>query len=387
MSSASRTSGSSRAHAAAGEGAGLRIYHGPKNITGIGRYLADWQRAHGARADFIVYVDDTTRQNHHRSLHLERKGPLAAAWAKLAFTVGSIRRYDVFHFYFGESLLSVGLKWPLPFNIDLPFLRLFRKTIVMTYCGSDIRLHEVERRRNPYAHLIEEAGKFGPRYDRRKKRRMWWQNLFVDRFTAVRNLYAHAVTVIPESKIERHIEVNTTVDIAAYAPREYTTAETPVVIHAPSSPKFKGTEYIEAAIADLKRDGYKFEYRRLHGVPNDEAHRIYREEADIIVDQILGGGFGTLAVEGMYYGRPVCCYLIDEIYELYPECPIVNCNKDNFREKLAWLIDHPEERTRLGALGRSFVERHFSREDINRKVWEMYMRLIRGRGRGGSSEP
>jgi glycosyltransferase involved in cell wall biosynthesis len=388
MSSASRAGeagrdGGGTAGVAAPGGARLRIYHGPKNITGIGRYLADWQRSHGAKADFIVYDDDTTRQNHHRNLHLESKSGLGAAWTKLVFTAKCLRDYDVFHFYFGESLLSLGLKWPLPFNLDLPLLRLFGKTIVMTYCGSDIRLQEVERRRNPYAKLVEEAGKFGRGYDRRKKLRMRWQSLFVDRFTAVRNLYAHAITSIPERKIERHIEVNTTVDIGAYPPGECTTKETPVIVHAPSSPKFKGTEYIEAAVAELEREGYKFEYRRLHGVPNDEAHRIYREEADIIVDQILGGGFGTLAVEGMYYGRPVCCYLIDEMYEVYPDCPIVNCNVDNFREKLAWLVDHPEERTRLGALGRAFVEKHFSREEVNRKVWEMYLGLLRRRRRTG----
>lgn len=388
MSSASKNSGVTPPFGPAGGGEPrLRIYHGPKNITGIGRYLADWQRAHGAQSDFIVYDDDTTRQNNHRNLHLERRGPLGAAWAKIAFTAHCIRNYDVFHFYFGESLLSVGLRWPLPFNMDLPFLKLFGKTIVMTYCGSDIRLFEVERKRNPYARLIESVVRFGPRYDRRKKRRMWWQSKFVDRFTAVRNLYAHAATVIPAHKIERHIEVNTTVDIAAYKPKEYESAERPVVIHAPSSPKFKGTEYIETAVADLKREGREFEYRRLHGVPNDEAHRIYREEADVIVDQILGGGFGTLAVEGMYYGRPVCCYLIDEIYEIYPDCPIVNCNKDNFKEKLAWLLDHPEERKRLGALGRAFVEKHFSREDVNRKVWGMYRILVRDRVRRWFGEP
>ncbi len=363
------------------QGAPLRILHGPKNITGIGRYLADWQRARGATSDFVVYADDTTRQNHHRSLHLENRNRIFAALAKIKFFVECLGRYDLFHFYFGETLLPVGLKWPLPFSPDLPILKLFRKTVVMTYCGSDIRLQEVERRRNPYARLIENAGKFGPSYDGRKKRRMWWQSLFVDRFTAVRNLYAHAITVIPAHKIERRIEVNTTVDVSAYAPADYATKDVPVIVHAPSSPKFKGTEYVERAIEELKGEGYKLEYRRLHGVPNDEAHRIYREESDIIVDQLLGGGFGTLAVEGMYYGKPVCCYLIDEIYEVYPDCPIVNCNVDDFKARLARLLENPDERVRLGRQGRAFVEKYFSRDEVNRRVWEMYLELTGRRRR------
>lgn len=349
--------------------------HGPKNITGIGRYLADWQREQGLHSDFIVYIDDTMRQNYHFSLHLERRGRLARAWAMLRFFISCLRKYDLFHFYFGESLLSVSLRWPLPFNLDLPILKMFGKTIVMTYCGSDIRLHEVEKKRNPYAAFLE-ASKFGPEYDGRKKRRMWWQSLFVDRFTAVRNLYAHAITVIPERKVVRNIEVNTTVDISAYKPEDYSTHDVPMIVHAPSSPKFKGTEFVESAVKELEADGYKFEYRRLQGVKNEEAHRIYREEADIIVDQVLGGGFGTLAIEGMYYGRPVCCYLLDDVYNWYADCPIVNTNKDNLKEKLAWLIDHPDERLRLGTAGRAFVEAHFCRDKVNQQVWEMYKELV-----------
>ena len=325
-----------------------------------------------------MFADDTTRQNYHSSLHLERRGPVGSAWAMLRNFFYCLRRYNLFHFYFSETLLPVGLKSPLPFSPDLPVLKLFGKKIVMTYCGSDIRLHEVERRRNPYAELFA-TSKFGPKYDGRKKRRMWWQNLFVDRFTAVRNLYAHATEVIPEEKVERNILVNNTVDLAAYEPVEFSTKETPVIIHAPTSPEFKGTKYIEKAIEELRGEGHKFEYRRLQGVPNDEAHRIYREEADIIIDQVLAGGFGTLAIEGMYYGRPVCCYLLPELLEWYPDCPIVNTNKDDLKEKLARLIGDPQERVRLGRKGRAFIEKHFGREKVNRQVWGMYRELMEGR--------
>ena len=348
----------------------LRIFHGPVNITGIGRYLADWQREHGAVSDFVVFTDATTRQNHHRNLHLERRGPAGRLWAMLKFFFAGLGKYDVFHFYFAKTLL--------PFGLDLPILKLFRKKIVMTYCGTDVRLHEVETARNPYASLLP-TNQFGPGADGRKKRRMRWQKLWVDRFTAVRNLYAHATRVIPPHKVERDLQVNTTVDISAYEPKEYRTGATPLIVHAPSSPAFKGTEYVEKTIEALRAEGYGFQYRKLHGVPNDEAHRIFREEADIIIDQVLGGGFGTLAIEAMYYGKPVCCYLLDEVLEWYPDCPVVNCNIDDLKERLVGLIEHPEERIRLGVAGRAFVEKHFSREKVNRGVWDLYHELLSGR--------
>jgi glycosyltransferase involved in cell wall biosynthesis len=348
----------------------LRIFHGPINITGIGRYLADWQRAQGAVSDFIVFTDDTMRQNNHYNLHLERRSIPGKLWVMLRLFVSSLMRYDIFHLYFAKSLL--------PFNADLPFLKLFGKKVIMTYCGTDIRLYEVESARNPYVSLMNVGGT-GPRFDRRKKRIMRWQNMWVDRFIAVRNLYASATRVIPPHKVERDLQVNTTMDMDIYEPKDYKTNEIPLIVHAPSEPKVKGTEYVEKAIESLKAGGYRFEYRMLHGVPNDEAHRIYREEADIIIDQLMAGGFGTLATEAMYYGKPVCCYLIDEVTQWYPDCPIVNCNLVNLKEKLVWLIENPEERTKLGKAGRRFVEKHFSREKVNRQVWELYRELLRGR--------
>ena len=59
--------------------------------------------------------------------------------------------------------------------------------------------------------------------------------------------------------------------------------------------------------------------------PHADVQRILRDEADIVLDQFLLGGFGSLAVEGMYYGKPVVGYLIESVRaEHYPDCPIVN---------------------------------------------------------------
>lgn len=45
----------------------MRIFHGPVNIAGIGRHLADWQRKWGADADFIVFdvPERKANKNHH----------------------------------------------------------------------------------------------------------------------------------------------------------------------------------------------------------------------------------------------------------------------------------------------------------------------------------
>ncbi len=344
----------------------LRIFHGPHNIGGIGRYLADWQRKQGAIADFIVYEDVTNKKNNHLNLHLEMYGKLTGLFIRLWFFLLCLFKYDLFHFCFGITFL--------PWNLDLPILKLFGKKMLMTYCGSEIRLVEVEEKRNPYAHFLN-VGVNSPRYDKKKKRMMRWQNLWIDRFFAVRNLYASVASIIPEKKIIKDVWITNTIDIQAYTPT-FTTNDIPTLVHAPTNPGIKGTAHIEEAIEALKLEGYKFNYIRLEKVPHEEAQRIFREEADIVINALYVGGFGNVPVEGMYYGKPVCGYVLEEIRREYPDLPIVNCTVDTLKDQLAWLIEHPEERIRLGKAGRAFVEKHNDREKINQELWQVYQELL-----------
>ena len=345
----------------------MKIYHGPTNIGGIGRYLADQERKAGYVSDFIIYQDFTTRQNSHVNLNIEKYSYINRKIILVIFFVFCLLKYDVFHFYFGATLL--------PLNFDLPLLKLFRKKVIMTYCGSDIRLIEVEINRNPYSHLLR-FGLDDPKYDSIKKRKMHWQNLWVDKFFAVRDNFEHAKVVIPEHKIVKNIFIHNTMDLGQYCPKRYETKAIPKLVHAPSEKGIKGTKYVENAINELKKEGYQFEYLELHKVANDEAQRIYREEADVIIDQFILGSYGNLAIEAMYYGKPVMCYLCDDLIQKeFPDCPIVNANIDNLKEKISWLINNPEERIKIGKAGRLYVEKHCDRKKISHQLLEVYQSL------------
>jgi len=346
----------------------IRIYHGPVNVGGIGRFLADWQRKQGALSDFIVWYDFSSRKNNHRNLHIDACNSVFQKYRILLKNFfSSVKNYQIFHFYFGKSLL--------PYNVDLPVLKFLGKKTIMTYCGSDIRLVEVDKKRNPYWKLINSHHNSN-KYDRKKKWMMFWQNLWIDRFYAVRELYEYAVQVISKSKIIKDFWINNVIlDFSSPLP-VIKTKKIPVLVHAPSNPGIKGSKFVEEAISNLRKKGYKFDYIRLEKIPNREANLIYRDKADIIIDQFIVGGFGSLAIEGMFHGKPVCCYLIDDFFKWYPDCPIVNCNIDNLEEKLAWLIEHPDERIKIGKRGRKFVEKHANPEKINKKVWDLYKKLV-----------
>lgn len=336
------------------------------NVGGMGGYLTQWLRGEGHIADFIVYKDGTMRQNHDWNLRIPEYRYLLWFPMQCLFFFLSLFRYDLFHFYYGRSLL--------PYNLDLPFLRLFGKKILMHYCGSDVRLNYVERARNPYWDRSESSN-HNLKPDWQKQVQLHWHRLWVHKAIAGRSQYEYVRTIFPEDRIISKPWLYQFVDPELYIPA-YTTKDRPLVVHAPSNRSVKGTSYVEAAVQALKDEGYEFDFRMIEKIPNDEAQRIYREEADIIVDQFLIGDFGSLAIEGMYAGKPVMAYVHDSIIQTQcPDCPIVNATIDTLKDRLARLIENPEERIRLGRLGRAFTEKYCDRTTLYKQLLEIYESL------------
>ena len=345
----------------------LRIFHGPVNISGFAGKLSSWQRKQGAISDTITKTGNIYDPPGDINLDLYKYNFISRYIIILLFFFFCLFRYNVFNFYFGLSLL--------PLNLDLPILRLFGKKIIMTYCGSDIRLIGLEKKRNPYWQLLH-FGLNNPKYDRIKKIKMHWHRLWVHKVIAPKSAFAHAAQVFPDNMIIRDIIPHHQMDMNVFIPESYTTKTVPVVLHAPSKTDIKGTTYVEEILSELKNEGYEFEYCKLHKVPYHVVHETIRNKADIILDQFLLGTFGHFAVEGMYYGKPVVASLIESVkQELYPDCPIVSASIDTLKEKLIWLIQNPQERIRLVKEGRAFVEKNYDQEKINEHIWNLYHRI------------
>src|SRR4029078_5845217 len=80
------------------------------------------------------------------------------------------------------------------------------------------------------------------------------------------------------------------------------------IAHAPTHFGAKGTNFVLAAIAELRSMGIAFEFDLIQGVPHDEAiARI--AQCDLFVDQLLAGWYGGAAVEAMMLGKPVIDYI------------------------------------------------------------------------------
>ena len=99
------------------------------------------------------------------------------------------------------------------------------------------------------------------------------------------------------------------------------------ILHVPNHPHFKGTRYLEAAIARRPLD-HSIEFIVKSGISNAEVLEMMGQ-ADVVVDQLIGGTFGLTALEAMANGKPVVVYLADPSIVLAPdECPIINANPE-----------------------------------------------------------
>jgi len=308
----------------------LRVVHCPVNTAGVPWANVQALRRRGVDAQLVVF----NRYGLHPEADwsLERKGGLlrrqATQWR--AF-LRLLPRADVFHFYFGLTLV--------PRSVQFPILRALGKKSVLHYLGSDIRGKTPEE--------LAFGRKAGAQV--------------VGSYDAIR--WVPQAEVIPPG-----------IDVQAIEPAPPTDRARPVILHAPSSRGRKGTEHVIAAC-----EGLDAELVLVEGLHHDEAFERYRE-ADIVVDQLNAGWYGLFAIECMALGKPVVSYLRDEAVErteqaLGARVPIVPATKDDLRARLEPLVDSAAERRRIGAESRAYVERVHDLERVADRLLALYARL------------
>ena len=262
-------------------------------------------------------------------MSLDRHGGLArrlatqfAAFARLAPTT------DIFHFYFGLTLIPQSLQFPL--------LRLLRRRSVFHYLGSDIR------------GKTSEQLAFGKRADAE----------IVGSYDAVR--WVPEAHVIPPG-----------LDLRPFTPVPPSDAPRPLVVHAPSSREKKGTSRVIEACAELP-----VELDIVEGVPHDVARERYAR-ADIVVDQLNAGWHGVFALEAMALGKPVVAYLKPDVVERSAtgygvRIPIVPATAETLVADLRPLVEQPALRRELGAAGRAYVEQVHDIDRIADRFIDLY---------------
>lgn len=308
----------------------LRVTHAPVNIAGIPWENVQALRRKGVDARLVVF--ERGKLHHEADWSLDRHGPLPqklaqqfAAFARLA------PQTDVFHFYFGLTLIPKSMQFPL--------LRALRKKSVFHYLGSDIR-------GKSRAELA-----YGTRADAE----------IVGSYDAIRWV-PHAHVIPPGLRLSE------------FAPVPPSDNPRPLVVHAPSSREKKGTEDVIAAL-----EGLDVELDIVEGVPHEEARARYAR-ADIVVDQLRAGWHGVFALESMALGKPVVTYLKPDVVEKSAEgfgirIPIVPTTAETLARDIEPLIAQPALRKQLGAESRAYVEQVHDIDRVADRLLDVYRSL------------
>jgi glycosyltransferase involved in cell wall biosynthesis len=308
----------------------LRVTHAPVNVAGIPWENVQALRRKGVDARLVVF--NRGKLHPEADWSLDRHGGLPRRLVtQFAALVKLLPRTDIFHFYFGLTLVPPSLQFPI--------LHAARKRSVFHYLGSDIRGKQPEE-------LTD-----GKRADAE----------IVGSYAALR--WVPGANVVPPG-----------LDLRPFTPHPPSDNPRPLVVHAPSNREKKGTRFVIEACEQLP-----VELDIVEGVNHEEARERYAR-ADIVVDQLNAGWHGVFALEAMALGKPVLAKLDPETVARSAagygiRVPIVPATKENLAEELTPLIENPALRRQIGAESRAYVEQVHDIDRVADRLLAIYAAL------------
>lgn len=153
------------------------------------------------------------------------------------------------------------------------------------------------------------------------------------------------------------VDVDRFADAAARAGVVPLERERPVVLHAPSNPRLKGTAAVEEALLAMERDGL-VSYRRLDGVPHAQMADVVAE-ADVVVDQVVLGNPGVLVAEALAAGRLVVAHLAPTVRARFGgDLPVLEADAGSLRDVLEQALADRAGHQQLAAAGPAWAREH-----------------------------
>ncbi|HUS40913.1 MAG TPA: hypothetical protein VMX74_15775 [Pirellulales bacterium] len=378
----------------------LRVLHCPTMTGGNPQELARAERTIGLASWSVALFRSTVGYETDEVIDPHQVGPLRMEMARWPLLWRALRDFDVIHFNFGSSLMPHwnSIHSPAFKNFpvwkrrlygiyarclelkDLPVLKLAGKGIVVTYQGDDARQGDYCRNNYDITFAGEvEPGYYSSQSDRRKRRRIERFARYADRIYAVN---PDLLNNLPErAEFLPYACINLT---EWSSTRSYVANDPPVVLHAPSNRDVKGTRYVTEAVARLQAEGIAFEFVLVEDVARADLRSTY-EKADLLVDQVLAGWYGGLAVELMALGKPVMCYIRDSDLHFIPpamreQLPVISVTPDTLYARLKeWLTTRRSDLSVVGERSRQFVEQWHDPLKIANQLKDDYEAIIRSK--------
>ncbi len=347
----------------------IRVLHCPGIVAGNPQQLARAERELGLESVAVALAGSRYGYDTDEIVLRPGDGVLRQETKRFGLLRRALRDFDVVHLNFGQTIMPLASD-TRPVSLggrafaryarllefrDLPLLKRAGKGIVVTYQGDDARQGDYAR---AHFELSTASGAVEGYYtaagDAARRRRI----AVVDRYAdAIFALNPDLLHVLPERAA---FLPYTAVDIRAWTPVPPHEG-VPVVLHAPTDRGVKGTRFVLDAVDTLHAEGIEFEFVLVEGRTREEARAEY-ERADLLVDQLLAGWYGGLAVEVMALGKPVIAYLRHSDLHRLPgdmreELPVIEARPETILDVLRrCLTTDRGQLAELGARSRAFVE-------------------------------
>lgn len=349
----------------------MRILHLPDVIGGHPPALARGERHLGMQS--VTLSCEPSPYGYPADMMLGGPGTSAFERLRQRWTAfGDVRkRFDVFHFNFGASLLH----YPR-YGAILPEIGFYRRDAVrfMTWQGDDGRLsYPVELDRS----LAEEhrLGRWDGPLDSAAyvdRLRLLKRRLSIARaaancdhmFALNPDLLAH----LPRQNASFLPYAIEPPQVAGIAPPDVQRpARSPLrLVHLSTAPAIKGTGLVEAAVAQARRT-VDVELDLVIRQPRDEALRRLAA-ADYMIDQLVLGWYGGTVVEAMYLGVPaigrICARQCALVPEISGELPVIRADADSLARVIIELAQAPEARGEHVRRGLAFARKWHSPEKV-----------------------
>ena len=300
------------------------------SIAGVPQELSRAQRRLGHKSDVISFQPHPF--DYEVDFFRPTRLPFPLRYLERLHSISKIvGDYDILHFHY----FSV-----LPFGLDLPLWKMLGKKIVFHYHGDDIRNKGEGMLSRHYAGAVLVST---PDLLAWSPRARWMPNPI--------DLKKYPYIGVEDQ--ERKLRI----------------------LHAPSVPKVKGTEYVVKAVEELKAEGYEIELDLVKNMPHQEAMEHYKQ-ADIVVDQLLVGWYGVFAIECMALGKPVCVYIQEGLKSYLPKAsPLLATSVQDIKEDLRRLIEDADLRRAISQEARRFVESNHDSDGIAEQTQTIYNSL------------
>ena len=286
----------------------------------------------------------------------------------LSFILKAAHEYDILHFHSLFGFTSHPYKYwdkykPDPFS-DIKLFKRLGKILCYQSWGCDARLRSIDLRYDysPCLYCPPEIEK--THCDEAHKQTL---NRVVDEYADIKfgtgdYTVAHPDAVWTYNCIDLDFWKPLPIE---QIPKEFhirkETPDTLLIYHSFANDAIrgdiKGTTETKSAVERLKLEGHKLQFIYFNDVDFRDL-RFYQMQADIVVEQLKCGSYGSTAVECMSLGKPVVTYMRDDVLAREPEhSPVINANPETIYNVLKRLIEDEEIRVEIGRASRAFVER------------------------------